>query len=336
MNIIEQLKEGASFLNITRQNEQFLSPEKSDDQLHHFEIIDTGIILVAPKVMTKEEAIILSCAIHGNETAPIEILDEILIDVFAGKITLKSPFLFIFGNPKAMNTATRFIDYNLNRLFVGAHKKKEPCYETQRAARLEEAVDYFYKSFDFNSKLHYDLHTAIKPSAYEKFAIYPYLKDREHSKEQLFFLSELGLDAILFSKSASTTFSHHTTQRYKAHAFTVELGKVHSFGNNPMEKFTKAKETLRALAAGEFQFSGPPLPKDLALFDIEMKIIKHDDSFSFIFPKETPNFTSFKKGQPLYREGEQEFLCPKEGLCIVFPNEDVNNGQRAGLLVKKR
>ncbi len=60
---------------------------------------------------------VLSVGIHGNETAPIELLGASLARLEAGLLRLGSPVLVILGNLEAIRAGTRFVNTNLNRLF---------------------------------------------------------------------------------------------------------------------------------------------------------------------------------------------------------------------------
>ena len=73
---LETLKKSGDFLSITRDNEFHLEPTSfalaNGTQV---EVLDTGVIKFTPSVKTTKD-IVLSSAVHGNETAPIEICDE--------------------------------------------------------------------------------------------------------------------------------------------------------------------------------------------------------------------------------------------------------------------
>ena len=45
------------------------------------------------------------------------------------------------------------------------------------------------------------------------------------------------------------------------------------------------------------------------------------------------NFTDFPVGTLLSEDGEQQYRTKQVGESIVFPNANVANGERAGLLV---
>lgn len=44
----------------------------------------------------------LSAGIHGNETAPIELLNQLVNDLLSGSRTLAVRLLVVLGNPAAM------------------------------------------------------------------------------------------------------------------------------------------------------------------------------------------------------------------------------------------
>ncbi|MGE8457742.1 MAG: succinylglutamate desuccinylase, partial [Pseudomonas alloputida] len=66
--------------------------------------------------------LLLSAGIHGNETAPIELLERLLHGVANGKIKPRARVLFLFGNPAAIRKGERFVEQDINRLFNGRHE----------------------------------------------------------------------------------------------------------------------------------------------------------------------------------------------------------------------
>ena len=127
--------------------------------------------------------LLLSAGIHGNETAPIELLDRLLQAIARGVIKPRARILFLFGNPGAMRTGARFVEEDLNRLFNGRHESSSGP-EALRACELEHLAETFF-SLPERTRLHYDLHTAIRGSKIEQFALYPYKEGRAHSRSEL-------------------------------------------------------------------------------------------------------------------------------------------------------
>ena len=62
-------------------------------------------------------------------------------------------------------------------------------------------------------------------------------------------------------------------------------------------------------------------------------INKQQDDFTLNFPPDAPNFSAFPKDHLLAHETECEYRTQFEGEAIVFPNAEVEIGQRALLTV---
>lgn len=295
-----------------------------------------GIICFEPEESGNKD-VVYSCGIHGNETAPIEICDELVQRIFREDIVLKHRLLVLFGNLPAMDIAERFVEENMNRLFSGEHANAEVPQndERRRAALLEAEVERFFKSVEGQerSRYHYDLHTAIRDSKNEKFAVYPFTHGKPRSEAQLVFLQKCGVSTILLSESPTTTFSYFSARQFDAHAFTVELGKVRPFGENDMTRFEAAKQTLTQLVTqDDIDLSG----FDAATFDIyrvNQIINRQTETFELCFDDDTPNFTDYKQGTILAKDGDISYSAQQDGEAIVFPNAKVALGQRALLTV---
>jgi len=296
---------------------------------------DSGIIVFEPADYADQD-IILSSGIHGNETGPIELCNGLINDILHGKLALTERVMFIFGNPASMNIGQRFVQENMNRLFSGAHSQGEGLvnHERIRAKKLEAYVARFYNQPQGQRRrTHYDLHTAIRGSKNEKFAVYPHLDNRSYSKYQLQLMLACGVNTILLSNAPTTTFSYYASQQFNADAFTVELGKVRPFGENDMTRFIEVKQTLKALISGKDLGLVDYNQADFNLFKVNRAIDKTHDSFSFYFADDVVNFTSFPLGFLLASEGDIQYKIEELGEAIVFPNANVANGNRAVLMV---
>jgi len=299
-----------------------------------YNLLGNGIMLLKPtKQNESTKSILLSCAVHGNETAPIEIINKIITDIFSLKLSIKHNILFILGNPRSIIAKKRFTIENLNRLFNGKWNDKAENYEVLRAKEIEKHVDSFFQNVS-SEKLHYDLHTAIKPSIHEKFAIYPFLHEREYNEEQLVFIKDCGVDNILLANSPATTFSYHTSYNYKAHAFTVELGKVKDFGNNDPQDFIQVDKSLRELISNDETRKKQFSEADFNIYKVVKEIIKNSAEFKF-HVDDTKNFTPFPKSTLISSDKNDEYRTLSDNERIVFPNKNVALGQRAAFMVSK-
>lgn len=337
--IENQLIESGDFLALSRRHpEKFSQPVQIElANGTQVNISAPGIIAFTPKSFANKD-IILSCGVHGNETAPIEICDEFVRQILTQEVTLAHRVLFLFGNLPAMDIAERFVEENMNRLFSGAHSDGGGLVndERRRAKALEEAVEGFYREAPLNEprkRYHYDLHTAIRASKNEKFAVYPFLHGKPRKKDQLQFLLACGVNTIMLSESPTTTFSYFSSHRFGADAFTVELGKVRAFGENDMSRFEDAKRSLFRLLTEVDPDFGEYDEQAFYLYRVNQIINRNEQDFRLNFADDVPNFTDYPKGHLLAEETGAQYVAQYEGEAIVFPNANVALGQRALLTV---
>ena len=333
---MQELIESGEFLTLSRRAPALFEQPLQFDLSNGTGVQISGPGIISFSAQTNSEhtkRIVLSCGVHGNETAPIEICDDLVKRILTGTLVLSHDVLFLFGNLPAMDIAERFVEENMNRLFSGAHSKGEGLVnqERVRAKQLEEAVASFFDAAD-GERYHYDLHTAIRASKNEKFAVYPYLHDRVHSEGQLAFLSACGVKTILLSESPTTTFSYFSSHLFNAHAFTVELGKVRPFGQNDMRRFEDAKQAITQLITQENYAPSVDI-RELDIYRVNQVINRNEEAFKLHFDDDTPNFTDYPKGTVLASEPGTDYVAEQDGEAIVFPNAKVAIGQRALLTV---
>lgn len=341
----KQLLKDGDFLAITRQFPDAL-PECFTYTLTHpnntqilMSVLDTGVISFEPIDQYTDSDVVLSSAVHGNETAPIEICQQLIEQIILGNLALKQRVLFLFGNPASINIGERFVEENLNRLFSGAHSDGEGLCnkERVRALALENYIrDFFDQGSQISgdrTRFHYDLHTAIRGSKNDKFAVYPFLNGRKHCKQQLQFLLSCGINTILISNSPTTTFSYFSTNEFNAHAFTVELGKVKPFGANNMDDFKLTKQALTRLLAGQDLALTSFDESDFNVFEIYKTINRVNEDFHLNFADEAENFTDYPLDYILATDGDIDHKVTVPGEAIIFPNANVDIGQRALLTV---
>ena len=276
--------------------------------------------------------LLLSAGIHGNETAPIELLDRLLQAIARGVIKPRARILFLFGNPGAMRTGARFVEEDLNRLFSGRHESSSGP-EALRACELEHLAETFF-SLPERSRLHYDLHTAIRGSKIEQFALYPYKEGRAHSRAELSRLRAAGMEAVLLQNKPSIVFSAYTYDQLGVEAFTLELGKARPFGQNGGVNVERLELRLQQMIEG----AEPPADdslEGLQLFSVAREVIKHSDGFILHLPADVENFCELPKGYLLAQDtGKIRWVIEEEGARIIFPNPKVKNGLRAGMIIE--
>ena len=335
MRLLDQLKQ-QGFLSLTKSHPEAMN-QACGEQLQQgvkYQLLDTGVLKFEPQAPCDYD-LVVSSGVHGNETAPIEIIDTLVQAILSGEITVRCRLLLIIGNPPAMLQSKRFVDENMNRLFNGLHKGKQHP-EAERAARLESYMrDFFIQGGEQKQRLHYDLHTAIRGSKYKKFAIYPYSDGRPWNKQQLRWLKASGIEAVLLGHQPSGTFSYFSSHRFGADAFTLELGQVKPFGANDLTEFKAITANLSALITA--------LPIDLPeysgsclkLFQVKHELIKQSEQFTLNIDDDVKNFTDFSAGFQLTQDIDGGYKVRESGAAIVFANARVPIGQRAGLVMSE-
>lgn len=275
--------------------------------------------------------ILLSAGIHGNETAPIELLDELLHGIARGDVKPRARMLFLFGNPEAIRRGERYLEQDVNRLFNGRHELSSGS-EALRACELERLATTFF-SLPGRTRLHYDLHTAIRGSKIEQFALYPYKEGRQHSRRELARLRAAGMEAVLLQSKTSITFTAFTYEQLEAESFTLELGKARPFGQNEQVNLDRLQARLIQIIEG-VEPEQPDGLDGLQLFSVAREIIKHSDSFHLHLPADIENFSELSKGYLLAEDlAGTRWVVEEEGARIIFPNPKVKNGLRAGILI---
>ncbi len=283
-------------------------------------------------------SVLLSAGVHGDETAPIELLSRLVADLAAGVLPLACRLLVVLGNVDAMREGCRYIDDDLNRLFCGRHAQLPASHEAPRAMALEAAAARFFGEGAVSAaplaqaRWHIDMHTAIRTSVFEQFALLPHTDGRP-SREMYEWLARARIAAVLLHTAKGNTYTQYTGETCGAMACTLELGKVQPFGRNDLTRFAPADEAVRALIAG-MPLGGEspksPMPRAFTVVD---QITKRSDAFELKLAADVPNFTPLPKGTLLAVDGDYRYIVSRDEEHIVFPNPTVKPGLRAGLIV---
>ncbi|MBI3144401.1 MAG: succinylglutamate desuccinylase, partial [Pseudogulbenkiania sp.] len=283
---------------------------------------ERGILeLVPERLDNTTDRILISCGVHGNETAPIEVANGILLDIQHGRLPLAAHVLLMLGNPAAMQAGERFLDYDMNRLFNGQHAKHPAAQEALRAALLEKvASEFFERAPAACRRLHYDLHTAIRGSVFERFAIYPYLHGCDYNREQLCWLESADITTVLLHSQPAATFSYYTSRHCQTDALTLELGKARPFGQNDLSRFAGIDQALRRLLSGQRQ----PLPafanERFQLFRAKYDLVKHSDQFRLHLHDQVENFTRLEDGFVIAEDQDVRYQAQGGNERILFHN----------------
>lgn len=273
--------------------------------------------------------LLLSCGIHGDETAPIEMLDRLIEEIHAGLLRPSASVLFVVGNPAAIVAGKRFIEHDLNRLFDGQWSGKEDLEEARRAHELEVVTTAFAR--DAVDIWHLDLHTTIRPSRIERFAMANVASKEMLPVDLWEMLRAAELGAVVFNPSSRGTYSAFSSRLPGVTSLTLELGQGKRFGENAPESTADFERVLRGWLVGE---SLPVSASELASYEVKREIRKGEHGFVFHLPAETQNFTPLEPGQLLAEDASGK-VTAEEGECVLFPNPNVAVGLRAAVLVRK-
>ena len=296
-------------------------------------VLDEGVLLLEPADEAAAQIdLLLSCGIHGNETAPIEMLDRLLQQLASGAVSNPAArVLLIFGNPAAMRAGERYLDDDLNRLFGGKHQFYQDSREARRAALLEQYAQRFFEMGQ-GQRLHLDLHTAIRASYYPTFAICPAQGDTPYIDSLLGLLQAVDIGTLLLQPQPSNTFSSYCRSQLGARALTLELGQARPFGHNQSLPLVEWLALLPRLLQGQLPAASAPL--DIRRFAVTREVIRTSEQFVLHLADDVANFTPLPAGYLLAEDGAQQTIVAA-GEHILFPNPAVKVGLRAGILVAR-
>jgi len=297
--------------------------------------LDEGVIELTPAVRSDRHAmpaVLVSAGIHGDETAPLELVSRMIADIASGDVPLACRLCIVLGNVPAMRAGSRYLDDDLNRLFCGRHAQLAQSREAPRARALEAAAARLFERAEDGGegeRWHIDMHTAIRASVFERFALLPYT-GAALSRAMFEWLADARIEAVLLHTTKGNTYTHFTAESFGAQACTLELGKVRPFGENDLSRYASADDAVRGLISGRSRADAVAMPR---VFTVIGQITKHSDAFELLMADDVANFTAFAKGTVLARDASYCYEVTHAEERIVFPNHTVKPGLRAGLTV---
>lgn len=296
----------------------------------HARLPARGILqLTSAAHMLRRPRLLLSVGVHGDETAPIEMLAHLLDALAADPHALAVDLMVVVGNLDAIAAGKRYIDVDLNRLFSAGGDGPDQTTEAARADGIMRATGRFFAGADAE-KWHLDLHTAIRPSRYQTFAVVPAAIADVRKNALLGWLEHAGIGAAILNTLPASTYSAFTAVNCGAASATVELGQVGALGSNDLAQFAATRSSLEEFIRAARVPGSEEMP---AVFRVRQELIKKSAAFRMAFDADTMNFTPLPPGSVIAEDGDTVYRVGDDTEYVVFPNPDVQPGMRAGLMV---
>lgn len=281
----------------------------------------------------KRLRLLLSVGIHGDETAPIEMLAHLLQELAGTPQALQVDLMVVVGNLAAIAQGKRYLDADLNRLFTNERGDLQTVAEAERADAIMRATAAFFGG-EQGEKWHLDLHTAIRKSHYPTFAIVPDTIAARAKQALTAWLGGAGIGAIILNSKLAPTYSAYTATQFGATSCTAELGQIGLLGSNDLSQFALTSAAIDTmLRSGDTLAFRNVMPH---VFQVAQEVVKRSDGFQLNFDRATQNFTPLEPGALIATDGEASYRVGPTTEYVVFPNPDVRIGQRAGLMVVRR
>lgn len=255
---------------------------------------------------------IILTGVHGNERCGLKAFNKILpnLKIKKGKV------LFLYANPKALEKNKRFIEYDLNRLFIDTKiltAKQKKSYEFKRVQLL--------KKYCNQSDVLLDIHASSNPKS-QPFVICE-KNARDIAKYFPINLIVSGFDKV---EPGGTDYYMN---KIKKIGITLECGYLGDLKSVDVAK----KGIISFLKARGHIINDLKINKKQS--DIKMYKKYFSKSNNFILSKDFKDFEVLRKGQVIGKDGKKEIRSPKKSI-ILFAHNCKNIGQEAFLLGEKR
>ena len=293
------------------------------------------ILILAQSAEVDRSRLLVSIGIHGDETAPIEMMADILTEFVKKPHMLAVDLMIVVGNLEAISKASRFVEVDMNRLFDSEQPATASGAETHRATQIMEATERFLgRRGGGTLRWHLDLHSTIRSSLYSRFAIVPVAFD-DGSGDAISaalgtWLAGAGIEALVFNSLPSSTYSAFSARLSGVEGVTLELGTVSVMGKNSLGHLKQTRDALSGLMKGN------PLSTDVSLpicFSVSREIRKVTASFDLRCDQATANFTEIAAHTIIATDGTETYATADRPAHLLFPNPRVAVGHRAALLL---
>ena len=242
--------------------------------------------------------------IHGDEVGSLPAILQIIENLQSGRLQYGGLLTIILGNPEAAMQNVRFIESDLNRVFI---ETKPYNHETERAQEIMPILN--------DCDLLLDLHQTILPS-YNPFYIFP------HSDQSFAWAKAIKATTALVDatprKPATTRCADEYVWLQQKPAITLELGKK-GFSQLAQEcSLQTIRKTIEL--ADDIHLRNTTLD-DYKTDSLKIFQTVHREPFSNPNYQLRPgliNFTPVKKGELLTAQSSPKIHASADGK-ILFP-----------------
>lgn len=251
--------------------------------------------------------LVFGAIVHGDETGSLPAVLRLMRDLRSGAVPFRGRVTFFLGNPDAARAGVRFLESDLNRVFLDA---PPDTLEGRRARSLIPVLD--------SADVLIDLHQTILPSV-QPFWIFPFHLDG------WYWARALGAASVWVTRDPKLSFSAGamcTDERVRNRGrvgVTLELGER---GLWP-EAEARAYAAMRgALALSDALDAGADLPTvarshaDIAFYETS-----HREAFASDALALRPGLVNFQPvtaGELLSAPGTPPLRAPADGM-VLFP-----------------
>ena len=265
--------------------------------------------------------LVFSSIIHGNEVGSLPGLVRAVEDLAAGRLSHGGRETFLLGNPEAAEKNVRFLEADLNRVFLP--ELDETIHEHRRARELMTLLD--------EADVYLDFHQTLKASR-QPFYIFPW------SEQGWLWVRALGGAEVWVTRNPGLAFSsgmmcadEYVRARGKP-GITLELGEK-GWGDEPAERtYQMIVDALRFaddLAAGRRSLrEAAEARPDVHFFQTEHRVLFKDRAMRLA--PGIANFEPVTAGQLLSAPGTPELRAPADG-AVLFPKYPPRNAEGLAL-----
>ena len=253
---------------------------------------------------------------HGDEVGSLPAILDVMAGLADGTLSFGGRAHFVLGNPEASLRGTRFIERDLNRVFVDPSEVigGPDTHEAKRARALMPILD--------DCELFIDLHQTSQPSR-RAFYSYPWRPDWAE------WTRAIGGSTAWTTRSAGAIFvpGMRCTDEYVrargAMGMTLELGRrgfTEAAHVRAREELLRAMELLDALDSGQTTLAAEAAARPTP----DLYAVVHVEPFADPRMLLEPGWSSFaplSAGQRLSAPGTPEVLAAADGemLFPVYP-----------------